>query len=293
LKNILVTGSKGFIGNALLKHILPPEYKVYEFNLEDGDISNPEALKVFHEKDISHVIHLAGRIYVPDSWNNPHQFYTTNVIGTLNVLEFCRLNQSSLTHVSAYLYGQPEKLPIAEGSKIDPNNPYAHSKYLSENLCTFYNNIFNIRIIILRPFNVFGIGQNPLFLIPSIIDQVLNDKIIVLNDLSPKRDYIYLEDLIKALLKTLTYKKDFGIFNIGSGGSLSVKEIVDKIQIVFKSNKEVKSRENLRKGEINDVVANISQAETDLDWAPEYSFQQGLELIYNEIMRNKPDVHRS
>ena len=285
MKKILVTGSRGFIGSSLIKNLVSPAYKVYELNIEDGDIAHPETLKKFYNKDISHVIHLAGRIFVPDSWDDPHQFYTTNVIGTLNVLEFCKLNNCALTHVSAYLYGQPEKLPVSEDSKIDPNNPYAHSKYLSENLCTFYHNIFKTRIIILRPFNVFGIGQNKLFLIPSIIHQVLNDDLIVVNDLAPRRDYIYLEDLTKALMRSLSCKIDFGIYNIGSGYSISVKEIIDKIQEVFKSDKKVICREEHRKGEISDVVANITLAKNKLGWKPEYSFEQGLEQIYKENVK--------
>jgi len=286
LKKILVTGSNGFIGSSLLKKIVSPEYEVHELNIEDGDIANPESLKIFFNMDIFHVIHLAGRIYVPDSWDDPHQFYSTNVMGTLNVLEFCRSNNCALTHVSAYLYGQPDKLPISEESKINPDNPYAHSKYLSEKLCAFYHNIFQTRIIILRPFNVFGIGQNNMFLIPSIIHQILNDDAITVNDLTPRRDYVYLEDLIQAIMRTLSCKVNFGIYNIGSGYSISVKEIIDKIQATFQSNKKVISKNVKRRGEISDVVANITHSEKELGWKPQHSFEEGVKQIYNEIQKN-------
>jgi nucleoside-diphosphate-sugar epimerase len=282
VKNILITGSRGFIGSSVLKNLSSEDFKIFEINIEDGDITNPEILNKFTDKNISHVIHLAGRIYVPDSWDNPAQFYSTNVMGTLNVLEFCKVNQCDLTHISAYLYGQPEKLPISEDSNIVPDNPYAHSKFLSENLCRFYHDNFNTRITILRPFNVFGIGQNNRFLIPAIIDQVVSDDQIIVNDLTPKRDYIYLADLTKAIVKTLSCEIDFGIYNIGSGFSLSVEEIINKIQTTFKTNKEVKSKGTIRRGEISDVVADISRAEKELGWKPRYTFEDGLEEIYSE-----------
>ncbi len=283
MKNILVTGSNGFIGSSLINTLAPLEYKIYHFNIEDGDIADPDSLKVFNDKNIEHVIHLAGRTFVPDSWKNPAPFYATNVMGTANILEFCRLNQCSLTHISAYLYGPPEKLPISEDSTINPNNPYAHSKHMAENLCRFYHDTFNTEIIILRPFNVFGSGQNKIFLVPSIVDQVLNAEIITVKDLVPKRDFIYLEDISNAIIKTLSCKKQFGIYNIGSGHSISVKDIIDEIQAVFRTNKEIISQKELRKGEISDVVADISRAKAELDWKPEFSFREGLEKMYKEV----------
>jgi nucleoside-diphosphate-sugar epimerase len=282
VKKILITGSRGFVGSSVLKSLSSQDFKIFEINIEDGDIAIPEILSKFNDKNISHVIHLAGRIYVPDSWDNPALFYSTNVMGTLNVLEFCKVNKCNLTHISAYLYGQPEGLPISENSKIVPDNPYAHSKFLSENLCRFYHDNFNTRINILRPFNVFGIGQNNRFLIPAIIDQVVGNDQIIVNDLTPKRDYIYLEDLTKAIIKTLSCEIDFGIYNIGSGSSLSVEEIINKIQNTFKTNKEVKSKGTIRRGEISDVVADISRAEKELGWKPRYTFEDGLEEIYSE-----------
>ncbi len=286
MKKLLVTGSSGFIGRALKKQLLKQNYRVYDFNLENGDIADKNALRQFDTHGIDHVIHLAGRVFVPDSWDDPHQFYSTNVTGTLNVLEFCKLNQCTLTYVSAYLYGLPNKLPISENTLLQPNNPYAHSKYLAEELCRFYHKTFNTKIVVIRPFNVFGVGQNKIFLIPSIIHQVLYDKEIIVNDLVPRRDYIYMEDLIKSLTASLSCKKDFGIYNIGSGYSLSVKEIIDKIQIVFNSSKNVVSRNEERKSEISDVVANITRAKNELGWEPENSFEQGLEYILKAITKD-------
>ncbi|MFY4804662.1 NAD-dependent epimerase/dehydratase family protein, partial [Aliarcobacter butzleri] len=83
-----------------------------------------------------------------------------------------------LTFVSTYLYGVPEKLPISENDEIKSNNPYAHSKYLAEELCRFYSDYYNVKVTIARPFNVFGKNQKDIFLIPLIIKQVLYADVI-------------------------------------------------------------------------------------------------------------------
>ena len=96
------------------------------------------------------------------------------------------------------MYGIPKKLPVSEDDDILPNNPYAHSKYLAEQLCEFYAKEFKLKITIIRPFNVYGIGQKEEFLMPLIIKQVLNDETIKVQNINPKRDYIYLDNLINA-----------------------------------------------------------------------------------------------
>ena len=132
--------------------------------------------------------------------------------------------------LSTYLYGNPIKLPIDEISETFTSNPYALSKKISEDLCKFYSENFGVRITILRPFNVYGVGQSDKFLIPSLINQILNGTTISIKDLEPKRDYVYISDLIDSIIKCLSLDNKFEIFNIGSGISYSVKEIINIIQ---------------------------------------------------------------
>ncbi|TFH02349.1 MAG: NAD-dependent epimerase/dehydratase family protein [Calditrichales bacterium] len=279
LKNILITGSSGFIGSALRRRLLTSDHRLFEFNIEDGNIADKNALNRFHKDKIDHVFHLAGRIFVPESWDDPHAFYSTNVIGTLNSLEFCKENQCSITHISAYLYGIPKKLPIDEDAEVVPNNPYAHSKLLSEQLCQFYAQAHGLNITVFRPFNVYGIGQDKRFLIPSIIDQVLNNSEIKVQDTTPRRDYIYLEDLVDALVLSLANSRNFSIYNVGSGKSLSVGEAIEKIQTVFLTDKNVISSNMPRKSEINDTQADIHKIKRELGWEPRHTFMNGLEKI--------------
>jgi len=160
MKKILITGSGGFIGKALVKRLSGMEYAVTGFDLADGDIAEEGALTHLEKEDIFYVFHLAGKTFVPESWSNPFLFYRTNVLGTANVLEFCRKTGAGLTYVSSYLYGKPEYLPVDEKHPVKAYNPYSHSKLVAEELCRYYREQFPLGISILRPFNVYGPGQS-------------------------------------------------------------------------------------------------------------------------------------
>ncbi|MFA7084412.1 MAG: NAD(P)-dependent oxidoreductase [Arcobacteraceae bacterium] len=279
MKNVLVTGSNGFIGSELVKELKKIDINVLEFNSLDGDIAEYDFIKKYRNTEISHIFHLASKIFVPDSWKSPLSFYKTTVIGTGNILELCRTKNIPLTYVSAYLYGIAEKLPISEDERLKSNNPYAHSKYLAEELCKFYSEFYKVKVIIIRPFNIYGENQKEIFLIPHIINQVLNKESIQVKDLYPKRDYLYLKDLIVGLIKTIKYEKQFSIFNFGSGISLSVDEIIKVIQKVANTRKKIISENITRNNEIMDIVADISYAKRELNWEPKYSFEDGIKAI--------------
>ncbi len=275
-KGVLVTGADGFIGKKL-SHMLKSDYEVSTFSIGDGDIANDE-LKF---KDISHVFHLAALTFVPYSWENPKEFYRVNVQGTENVLDFCKNNGASLTFISTYVYGMPKYLPIDENHPIDPNSPYNHSKYLAEQLCNFYSANFGVQTTVLRPFNIYGKGQAQHFLIPEIVGQLLDTTKpeIKLQTLTPKRDYVHINDVISALMLTLNQKKS-ATYNIASGVSVSVGEIADIVKKVSGINKGVVSANIERKNEVTDICADISFAKANLGWQPGVSFEEGIgELV--------------
>jgi nucleoside-diphosphate-sugar epimerase len=287
MKSILVTGSSGFVGSSLINKLKGLGFNIINFDSSNGDISNYNFLKKYENIDIYHIFHLAAKTFVPDSWERPLEFYNSSVLGTGQILELCRNKNIPLTFVSAYLYGLPEKLPISEDNKVKSNNPYAHSKYLAEELCKFYSEYYNVKITIIRPFNIYGKKQKDIFLIPHIIKQVLHDDIIKVKDLFPKRDYIYLEDLINGLIKTIDNKNQFSIYNFGSGKELSVKEIIDIIQKIAETNKEIISEKQERKNEIMNVVADISKAKNDLAWTPKYNFEDGIKEILKDLKNER------
>ncbi len=274
MKKILVTGSNGFVGKNLVLQLQKLNYSVIHFS---GNILEDDSYRKLHNEDIEHCFHLAAKSFVPDSWKSPSEFIENNVYGTEKVLEFCRIKNVSLTFMSSYLYGSPQYLPINEQHPIQTPNPYAMSKYLAEELCRFYAEHYKLKLCIIRPFNIYGPNQDKRFLIPELIQKFSSteDKVEV-KDLTPKRDYVFISDLIDALILTLKISDSYSLFNIGSGYSLSVKEIIDVIKTEMKSTKQIVSNNEVRVNEIPDTVADVSLALKKLNWKPKVSFKEGI-----------------
>src|SRR6185312_14614684 len=274
--SILVTGSGGFIGKHLVRMLESLGYSVQRHALAAGDL----AQCALGYSGISHVFHLAGKTFVPDSWADPLSFYSANVLTTANVLEFCRRCGASLTFVSSYVYGRPQVIPITEDHPVQAFNPYSHSKILAEEICRFYASHHQTRVAIVRPFNVYGPGQDPRFLIPTLIRQALaaDSEIIEVADDRPRRDFIYVSDLIDLLIATLT-RGGTGAYNAGSGLSTSIPEIVASLNSFLPNKKRLISRGESRPQEVLDVVADIRKAESELDWKPRIDLESGLHLI--------------
>jgi UDP-glucose 4-epimerase len=279
MKKILITGSLGFIGHHLLNALRGANFQIFECNRSNGDLTLEISWENIEKCD--YVIHLAGKSSIPDSWEDIHGFINNNINITVNVLNYCKQNNSKLIILSTYLYGNPFKLPIDELSETYTNNPYALSKRFSEELCKFYSDNFGVKITILRPFNVYGIGQSNKFLIPSLITQILNGSSIFIKDLEPKRDYVYIDDLIDSIIKSLSLDNQFEIINIGSGSSYSVKEIIDIIQYKCNKNLQINTSNERRQNEVMNTVADINKAYKLLNWAPKISIHEGIELIIN------------
>ncbi len=287
MRNVLVTGANGFIGKALVSKLKKDGFCVICFGSSDGDISEFDFVKEYNTLKIDYVFHLASKTFVPNSWTNPLEFYKTSVLGTGNVLELCRNRNIPCTFVSAYLYGLPDKLPISEKDRIKPNNPYANSKYLAEELCRFYSEYYNVKVVIARPFNIYGKNQKDVFLIPHKILQALNNKEIKVKSLQPKRDYIYVDDFVEGLMKTIDAQKQFSVYNFGSGVELSVQEVICVIQKTLGINKKIVLEKQERQNEIMNTIADISKAKHDLGWEPKISFEEGIKRMLRGLGYDK------
>ena len=274
MKNeILVTGASGFLGRHLVKALEARGHRVRPHSSAQGDIANcPLPIE-----GVDHVFHLAAKSFVPDSWTHSQDFYRTNVVGTVNVLDHCRRRRTPVTLISSYVYGQPQRLPISEDHPLSALNPYAHTKIMAEEVARFYEQLFGIRLVIVRAFNMYGPGQNPPYLIPLIVQQALDRGVaeIRLKDLRPKRDYLYVTDAIEMLLATLGDGVR-GIYNLGSGESASVAEVAELICQAAGTRKPIISEEQPRPQEVMDVRADISRASSYLGWRPTTSLADGL-----------------
>jgi nucleoside-diphosphate-sugar epimerase len=272
--SILVTGASGFLGKGLVHVLRERGETVIARSSQDGDIAREE-LKA---NGVRHVFHLAAETYVPDSWREPRRFYEVNVLGTVNVLEFCRKNNTSLTLLSSYVYGKPERLPISEDHPLRAFNPYGHSKLLAEEAARFYETAYGISLSIVRPFNFYGPSQSGSFLIPTVIRQALSSDTAAISvaDLRPRRDYIYVEDVVDLLICLLEHPEKHGVYNAGSGVSTGVREVCELIARLTGTRKALVSRGEERPDEVLETVADIGRARSELNWSPKISLEEGL-----------------
>ena len=280
---ILITGHSGFIGSYLQKKLEKTEHELILVDIANGtNICDWQQVKQYEGMDV--IVHLANLTFVPSSYEHPKKFYETNYLGTLNMLELCRLNNARMLFFSSYIYGHPQYQPIDENHPIQAFNPYAQTKVICESLCEGYNRDFKVPITIFRPFNIYGTGQNPNFLIPSIIQQAKTGKIVIKDD-RPKRDYIHVEDIIDAMITAIETKntdKSVQKFNLGSGFSYSVKEIVDMVRGLFDTKIEYICTHEIRTNDVMDTIADISKIQNELGWKPSISIFEGLKSMISE-----------
>ena len=280
MNRVLVTGADGFIGKNLIPRLMDVNYSIIEKYLDNGDIADERTWSEFPTSDV--VIHLAARTFVPDSWTDTYDFLRCNLLGTIAALDYCRKNSSKLILLSSYLYGTPTELPIKENAALIPTNPYALSKKLAEEACQFYSDNYGVKVVILRPFNIYGPKQSESFLIQSVISQIRASHTINVKDLEPRRDYVYIDDVASAILKAIEYDTDFDTFNIGSGKSYSVANVIDILQEIMTSSLPVVSSNERRQNEIMETVAAIEKAKKYLDWEPEINLVAGLNNIIQD-----------
>ena len=278
MKRVIITGSKGFIGRHLIKKLRSLVLDLSIIDIEDGfDITDASSLNDLPSFDV--MVHLAAKSFVPNSYENPKEFYETNVMGTLNMLELCRKNKAKFIYTSSYIYGTPDYLPIDENHPIRAFNPYSQTKIIGEDLCHAYFRDFNVPSLIFRPFNVYGKGQGDNFLIQTILNQA-ESGVIKLKDPRPKRDFIYIEDLVEAYaIAIMNDTEGINICNLGSGKSISIQELTNIISENYNTALSVEFSNELRPNEVLETKANIDFAKKLLNWEPKVSIKEGIKMI--------------
>ena len=264
--NTLITGSSGFIGSHLIQ-LLKDQHNV---KLLEGDLRYE--IRKDYKADI--VIHLAGK-----TKGNYNELFKNNVNATLNVLNFCRNSKSKVIFASTVrVYGEPRYLPVDENHQINPINDYSKTKLEAEKLCEEFSEQYGIETIVLRLSNVYGSGQKKSFLIPRIIDAVKNDSKLVLTNPKMVRDYVYIDDVCNAFLKSIKHKADFEIFNISYNLGTSIEKLVKTISIL--SGKKINVEYAVAKtGEIIESVVDNTKAKNILGWAPKIDLKYGLSYL--------------
>ena len=272
MTKILVTGSNGFIGTQVIEALDKLEVITDTINSKRIDLQKLEEVMKLDASDI--VIHLGGKTTKELEWN---EYFNNNVLGTLNILEYCvKKNIKKLIFVSSYVYGNPQYSPIDEKHPISPHNSYTKSKYFAEQLCELYAKNFNLNIIILRPFNIFGKTLPNDFLISNLFNSTKSNKKIIIVNKNSKRDFLHVEDFVDVILKIKDYDVKFEIFNVGSGKSYSFNEVIKKIEKITSKKINLEYKQN-EENFIENIKADISKINNAIGWNPKMSFEEGLQ----------------
>lgn len=272
MKKILVTGSRGFIGKQVVARLKKSEIIMDSLGSEQVDLKNIDQVMRLDKADV--VIHLGSKTRKDLDWD---EYFNNNVLGTLNILEYCIRKQiKKMIFVSSYVYGNPKYSPIDEKHPISPHNAYTRSKFLAEQLCEFYAKNSDLNLIILRPFNIFGKTLPTGFLISNLLKAIeTNEKITIINEES-KRDFLYVDDFVDVILKIIDYDSKFDIFNVGSGVSYSFSDIIKKIEDMTSKKINIEYKDD-KKSLIQDIKADILKLNNKIKWKPKFSFEEGLQ----------------
>jgi GDP-4-dehydro-6-deoxy-D-mannose reductase len=311
MKKIFVTGASGFVGKYLISELLSSQKDIQIvgtfLNNEDSDLKNKiklvkvdlgnstEVEDLISTEKPDFIFHLAASTSPRDSFNDPKKTFDNNINSEINILEAVRkqkLNPRILITSSAEIYGlvSPENLPINEDTPLNPTNPYAVSKIAQDFLALQYFNSYKFDVIRLRPFNHAGPGQSENFAISAFAKKIAMvekgelDKITVGN-LDSKRDFTDVRDVVKAYVLLSEKGKSGEAYNIGSGKSHLLSEILSTL--ISLSNKKIitEQDQNLIIPLDNpDLVCDYSKLKAATDWAPQ--------IIINQTLKDTLDYWR-
>lgn len=316
----LVTGGAGFIGSHMVDHLLKEGHTVIVVdNLSSGHRenlahhgNNPRLVTyrrnvcdgledIFeHFTPISGIVHFAGVPGVQLSIQNPETTHHFNLNGTLNLLESARRFKVNrvVYSSSAAVYGDQEVMPLREDVHPHPLSPYALHKLTGEEYCRLYQQLYGLETVALRYMNVFGSRQDPAGPYASAIPRFMN---LLLRGVPPRingdgeqtRDFIHVDDVVRAVMRALLVedKATFGQpFNIGSGKSISINEVVRHIGQI--AGQEVQPEYTAPVVEIRHSRADISKARQLLGWEPLKDFSEGLQETYRHMKKSEEIVHQ-
>ncbi len=300
--NFIVTGGAGFIGSHLTKYLIKKGHNIIVIDsLRRGSFDNLIEIKDkidFQEidildynkmksvtKNVDGIFHQAALGSVPQSFKEPEEYHRVNAIGTENVLKLAKeFNFKVVYASSSSVYGNQEKFPIKEDAEKKPLNPYGQSKLESEKFAKKYSDL-GVKVIGLRYFNVFGIGQNPNYagVVPKFIERLVQHKSpIIFGDGNQLRNFTFVDDVVEANMLAFESKTENAFINIASGVMTSVKELAE-IMIRLSGLSLEPIFEKTREGDITKSQADITLAKNLINWAPKTTLEKGLKKIFPKL----------
>jgi len=288
---LLVTGGAGFIGSHIVDELVRQGHKVSIIdNLSLGKKEHLNAKAKFYKKDIRNfkeikplfkgidcVFHLAAQPRIQPSIINPAYSFDNNVIGTFNVLLAAKENKvpKIIYSASSSAYGDQKTLPLREIMTAYPKNPYALFKYMGEEMAGLFHKMYELPVVCLRYFNVYGERQSTEGAYATVIGIFLKQKkagkpLTIVGDGNQRRDFTYVKDVVRANIVAMGSKKAVGhLINIGSGKNYSVNEVakmIDPKHVYIPP----------RPGETKVTLADISKAKKLLNWTPQVMLEDWL-----------------
>ena len=294
----MVTGGAGFIGYYVSRCLVDRGFDVLVFDSFERSFKKPEdlrkigvgvskgnvksftdvfeTLKTFNAEV---VVHLAAYISAPESVRKPLSYFRNNALGTAVVAEACRrADVGRIVYASsAAVYGEPKYLPIDEDHPTEPLSPYGLSKLVGELVLRQYARNYGLKVVILRLFNVYGLGQNPAYagVISRFIERAIEGRpLIIYGDGLQTRDFVHVEDVAEAFYKAIVSDVT-GVFNVGSGKPTRIIDLVAIVREVAGGNVRVKFAPP-RKGDIRHSYASIEKARRELRWEPRRRLKEEL-----------------
>lgn len=316
MQTYLVTGGAGFIGSTLseklIKHgkrvivldnfcdFYSPELKrgnIEElkqiasltcnsdnFKLYEGDIRDRKIIKqIFEENKIDVVVHLAAMAGVRPSIENPVLYQEVNCLGTQNLLEEMRLNgvKNLVMASSSSVYGNCKVTPFREDMIVDfAISPYAATKKANEVMTHVYHSLYNMNVIMLRLFTVYGPKQRPDLAISKFARLMRTGKEIEMyGDGSTYRDYTYIDDIVDGIVRACDYvcanSDVYEIINLGSSSPVSLKDMIDAVAKALNIEPKIKQMP-MQAGDVNGTFADISKAKRLLGYEPKVRLEEGI-----------------
>ncbi len=310
-KTYLITGGAGFIGSHLSKALLELGAGVivvdefndfYDPHIKEANVApfiNNSHFRLYR-KDIREfiglrdifehhgralqkggIIHLAARAGVRPSLKEPRLYLDTNVTGTLNLAELAREFgvKKFVFASSSSVYGDsPERVPFREDQDISkPISPYASTKAMGESLLHTYSHLYNLQVVALRFFTVYGAGQRPDLAIHKFTRLIDEGKPIpVFGDGTTRRDYTYVDDIIQGVLAAVAYDKTpFEIFNLGESQTTELRTLIALIEQSL-NKKAIIDRQPMQPGDVSVTFADITKAHRLLGYNPKTKIRDGI-----------------
>jgi len=296
-KKVLVTGGSGFIASHLCRRlinncselIVTTKYNSVIDNIRlvdiwndlhplEIDLRNLDALKVLESVKPDIIYHFAAYNHVGDSFVNVSEAIDSNSKGSVNLMEAYESFERFVYISTSEVYGYQESVPFSEEMKPLPISPYSVGKYAGELYARMKQHVFDLPIVIIRPFNAFGPYQSTRAIIPEIITKCLSGAEIATTPGEQTREFNYIDNLVDGFLLAAVEIKAIGeIINIGSGKDISIKDLVTKIHTLSKSESDLKiGTLEYRPTEIWRMFSDNKKAKKILGWEPKISFEEGL-----------------